>query len=270
MAGLSCGLGSEDVLFLTGPEPGLLSSPNVSIGRSLLMTHAMRRALAGEWVLFICTSDSSLEKSPFAMPQPERGDLSAEALATEALSRIQLKYLGTDVLLRQFLAGLHVMSRAPDLLIIDDFNAFFHQGQNAPPDRDVPGRTQRTFALAINAADFLLRLRGPDQARSCSLILSVTEGALPPPLSVETTARKHWFKRRLRVDGPRGGATHLGEYSVTDSLYQEVARVRLGAASSSRTPMDLELAVMGCAAGAGAGATNGTTSPVQPSRPLYT
>lgn len=231
-------------------EPTVLSSPNAPIARSLLLAHAVRRALAGEWVLFVCASPAPLEQSPFARPPSVRGDLQPGGPVAEALARVQFKYISTGAMLRQFLAGAHNMSRAPDLVIIDDLLAFTHDGSHGSTDpaadREAAERLQRTLALAINLAEYCACARGADLGRSCGLLVSVTERALPPLATADTVARKQWFKRRLRVDSASAGrspvASHLCEYTLADSLGQELARMRLRAADGSNDAAELELA----------------------------
>ncbi|KAG8465405.1 hypothetical protein KFE25_002712 [Diacronema lutheri] len=254
--------GRSDVLSEcggAGAEPMLLSSPNASVARSLLFAHAMRRSLAGESVLFLCPSPAALEGAPFA--NPAHG-LQVDTLETEAaLSRIHFKYLGSDTLLRQFLAGAHTMRTPPGLLVVDDLAAFLSSGDAHPPAEhaggagvyDVAARLQRTLALAVNAADFFARAVRPDGPNTCSLIVAVIERVLPPLGAADTTARKRWFKRRLRIEGPLAGpaAVLLGQYMVADALLGDLARFELGMArrraSGAHGPADgdhLELTLM--------------------------
>ncbi|KAJ1638938.1 hypothetical protein T492DRAFT_940291 [Pavlovales sp. CCMP2436] len=227
-------------------EPLLLSCENATVGWSLLFAHALERALAGETVLIVSASRRALEQTPFARPDEAPGWPSDAAATEAALARVQLKYVGSDALLCQFLASVHLL-RPPalGLLVVEDVLAFSSESVSAAVTHS---RLQRTLALALNAAEYLAAAQPADQPRRCRLVVSATESALPLPFSVAAVARKHFFRQRLRVSGPLERAdsktSFLGEYSVVNPAGQ-LARVLISTdeCATPQTPPQLQLQV---------------------------
>jgi hypothetical protein len=246
-------------------EPLLLSCANAPIAHSLLFAYAMRRALAGDSVLFVCPSRERIAQASFAQPAPLGSQANDdERRQTEAaLSRIQMKYVATDLALRQLLASAHLVGPpVPSVLIIADFHEFFARPASLPPAEHhaehapnvdqahaAQGLVDRTLALALNATEHFTRGRfgGKEQPRECSLIVSVVETSASSPGSAERAARTYCFKRQLRVHGPlahEGTAAHVGRYAVADSFFPGLVHVRLEPGTDWRRG-DLILAIEG-------------------------
>jgi hypothetical protein len=225
-------------------EPLLLSCASAPLARSLLFEYAMRRAQAGDAVLYVCASKAALEQAQFAKP----GD---DGESDAALARIQIKYVGTDAGLRQLLASFHLIAPpAPRLLLIDNLHAFFALDcEAAQPAADKPfdshGARERmslTFALALSAAEYIAQEAA---GSACSLVVSIVESAPPGAGSTELAVRRHSFGRRMRAHGPLGGppsGAHMGVYAIEEVGYVETLHAWLTTAAEQA---DLRVAPAG-------------------------
>lgn len=192
----------------------------------------MRRAQAGDTVLFVCASKAALEQAQFA-----RFGVDGESDA--ALARIQIKYVDTDARLRQLLASFHLIAPpTPRLLLIDNLRAFFALDGDAAQQTtdkhfDSHGMRERmslTFALALSAAAYMAQ-EGAGSA--CRLVVSVVEHAPPGAGSTELAVRRHFFRRRMRAHGPLGGSpsAHTGVYAIEEVGYAETLHAWLATAA---------------------------------------
>lgn len=196
----------------------------------------MRRAQAGDTVLYVCASKAALEQAQFAKP-------GIDGESDVALARIQIKYVGTDARLRQLLASFHLIAPpTPRLLLIDNLHAFFAlEGEAAQPTADKQfdshGTRERmilTFALASSAAEYISQEAGP----ACGLVVSIVENVPPSAGSTELAVRRHAFRRRIRAHGPLGGSpsAHMGVYAIEEAGYAELLHAWLTTAAEQDDP----------------------------------
>ena len=164
------GRDSAAISLGTSPEPsgGVLLYGGPRTGKtSLLFQLAVHHAQRGTRVVFVCNR-MRLYASPPVLA------ISLDSITEEALSRIEFKYIESDSVLRQYLAGLVDL---PGVIIVDDMSAMCDASKHTDA-------VLRTLALLHDTVKWL---RGRHGVTPCMFLVADTavgdQGPWGSPLS---------------------------------------------------------------------------------------
>lgn len=198
----------------------LLSGPPCCGKTSLLLQFAINCTSEsfGD-VVFICNKRRLENKPPFLSHGVDP--------SSDALQRIQMKYVEDDEEIKNFFAAFHLHESFPVAVIIDDFGEFFMDGNCQQRYSNARGRDLamvRTLALCWDAIAYANQKLQPKA--SCNLLVADTHQGDSPRLlfiykrwvqcifTIQGDGSGSYILKNSFISGNRQASTKTAKYSI--------------------------------------------------------